>query len=142
FRTIHTIKGSAGFLGLPKLEALAHAGEGLLSLLRDGSFALTPDMTSALLSMVDGVRSMLKHVEASGSDGSESHAATIEQLGQLCKRKPRVEAPPPAIGQILVEKGHIGPAELAAALEQQKKDPRKIGEILVSRRSVRPHVVA
>ena len=36
FRTIHTIKGTAGFLGLPRLEALAHAGESVLSLLRDG----------------------------------------------------------------------------------------------------------
>src|SRR5208283_1559907 len=64
FRTIHTIKGTAGFLGLPKLEALTHAGESLLSLLRDGKLVLTPVMTSALLSMVDGVRAMLKCVEA------------------------------------------------------------------------------
>ena len=36
FRTVHTIKGAAGFMRLPKLEALAHSGESLLSQLRDG----------------------------------------------------------------------------------------------------------
>jgi len=36
FRTIHTIKGTCGFLGFNKLEKVAHAGENLLSRLRDG----------------------------------------------------------------------------------------------------------
>ncbi len=41
FRTIHTIKGSCGFLGFARLEKLAHAGESLLSRLRDGKLTLT-----------------------------------------------------------------------------------------------------
>src|SRR3954454_21372613 len=48
FRTIHTIKGTCGFLGYSKLEALAHAGENLLSKLRDGEIALNAPITSAL----------------------------------------------------------------------------------------------
>src|SRR5215471_1291204 len=47
FRTIHTIKGSCGFLGFARLEKLAHAGENLLSQLRDGKLTLTPEITSA-----------------------------------------------------------------------------------------------
>jgi two-component system chemotaxis sensor kinase CheA len=47
FRTIHTIKGTSGFLAYGHLEAVAHVGESLLSRLRDGELVLTPDMTGA-----------------------------------------------------------------------------------------------
>src|SRR5438874_8479199 len=60
FRTIHTIKGSCGFLGFAKLEKVAHAGESLLSRLRDGKLLLNAEITSGLLAMVDGVRKMLR----------------------------------------------------------------------------------
>ena len=39
FRTIHTIKGTSGFLAFGKLEAVTHVGESLLSRLRDGHLA-------------------------------------------------------------------------------------------------------
>jgi len=55
FRTIHTIKGTCGFLGFSKLEKVAHAGESLLSRLRDGGLVLVPEITTGLLSMVDAV---------------------------------------------------------------------------------------
>ena len=53
FRTIHTIKGTCGFLALNRLGMLAHSGESLLSMLRDGVLTLNPTITSALLEMVD-----------------------------------------------------------------------------------------
>jgi len=56
FRTIHTIKGTCGFLGFTKLESVAHVGENLLSRLRDGELALNPEITTALLRMVDAIR--------------------------------------------------------------------------------------
>ena len=49
FRTIHTIKGTSGFLAFGKLEVLTHAGEGLLSRLRDGGLRLTQERTTGLL---------------------------------------------------------------------------------------------
>jgi two-component system chemotaxis sensor kinase CheA len=55
FRTIHTIKGSCGFLGFSKLEKVAHVGESLLSQLREGKLSLTPEFTSGLLAMVDAI---------------------------------------------------------------------------------------
>ncbi len=146
FRTIHTIKGTAGFLGFPKLEALTHAGESVLSMLRDGSIALTPEMTSSLLAMVDGVRAMLKRIEAAESEGEEAYAAIIDALGRHGKRRPQPSKAPaavvPPLGQILVEKRAVDPGALASALEEQKSDPRKIGEILVARGSVAPQAVA
>src|SRR5438067_5437881 len=77
FRTIHTIKGSCGFLGFARLEKLAHAGESLLSRLRDGKLTLNAEITSGLLAMVDAVRHMLAAIQTSGEDGQENYAALI-----------------------------------------------------------------
>jgi two-component system chemotaxis sensor kinase CheA len=140
FRTIHTLKGTAGFLELPKLEALAHAGENVLSLLRDGKLALTPEITSALLSMVDGVRAMLRCLETDATEGAEAYASVIQVLSTF-RQADADKAATPKLGELLVNSGAVEPAELAAALEQQKDDPRKLGEILVSRRTVTPQAI-
>src|SRR5215470_10531499 len=62
FRTIHTIKGTCGFLGFMKLEALAHAGETLLSVLRAGELVLSPAIADVLLEMVDATRAILHEI--------------------------------------------------------------------------------
>src|SRR5687768_11218174 len=55
FRTIHTIKGTSGFLAFHRLERVTHVGESLLSRLRDGAQVMTPQVADALLRMVDTV---------------------------------------------------------------------------------------
>lgn len=92
FRTIHTIKGTCGFLGFTKLEAVAHVGENLLSKLRDGVLHLNPTMTTALLSMVDAVRQMLASIESTGEEGERNDAALIAQLNSLLKSEPSAQA--------------------------------------------------
>ncbi|MBV9077693.1 MAG: Hpt domain-containing protein, partial [Methylobacteriaceae bacterium] len=52
FRLVHTIKGTCGFLGLPRLEALAHAAEALMEPLRDGAVP-TAEVVTLILSTVD-----------------------------------------------------------------------------------------
>ena len=83
FRAIHTIKGTCAFLGYTKLESLAHTGETLLSLVRDGELSLTPDITSALLAMVDAIRQMLTCIEQAGDDGTEDYVDLKERLVAL-----------------------------------------------------------
>lgn len=83
FRTIHTIKGTCGFLGFGKLEKVTHVGENLLSRLRDGELQLSADITSGLLTMVDAVRQMLAMIETSGQDGEDEYPALIETLTRL-----------------------------------------------------------
>src|ERR1700746_639140 len=73
FRTIHTIKGTCGFLGFDKLEKVAHVGENLLTRLRDGQLVLNPEITTGLLSMVDAVREMLKEIGVTGKDGENTY---------------------------------------------------------------------
>jgi two-component system chemotaxis sensor kinase CheA len=83
FRTIHTIKGTTGFLGFGKLEAVAHVGENLLTKLRDGKLKLHPELTTTLLAMVDAVRQMLSSIEASGNEGERDDRELIAQLTRL-----------------------------------------------------------
>jgi two-component system chemotaxis sensor kinase CheA len=83
FRTIHTIKGTCGFLGFTKLESVAHVGENLLSKLRDGELELNPEMTTALLQMVDAIRQMLASVEAIGNEGERNDQELIQTLTRL-----------------------------------------------------------
>lgn len=68
FRTIHTIKGTSGFLAFGSLESVAHVGENLLARLRDGKMSMTPATTDVLLAMVDKVRELLAAIEASGGE--------------------------------------------------------------------------
>jgi len=83
FRAIHTVKGTSGVLGFPKLESVAHVGESLLSLLREGQLKLNPGITTALLAMVDAVREMLAAIESSGGEGARDYSGVIEGLTQL-----------------------------------------------------------
>ena len=85
FRAVHTVKGTCSFLGYSKLESLAHTGETLLSLLRDGDISLNPDIASALLKMVDAIRQMLSCIQESGNDGEEEYSELKALLTELQK---------------------------------------------------------
>jgi len=74
FRTIHTIKGTCGFLGFTSLEAVSHLTENILSQLRDGKRELTPELVTVILEAVDVVKSVLLSIEANGTEGTETHA--------------------------------------------------------------------
>jgi len=83
FRTLHTVKGTAGFLGLMKLQAVAHAAESLLSRLRDRELRFNPEIASGLLAAVDAVRRMLTAVETSETDGTDDFTSVIQTLERL-----------------------------------------------------------
>ena len=83
FRTIHTIKGTSGFLNFNQLGAVTHVGESLLGLLRDGQKALDRDITNALLAMVDTVRQILASIEATGGEGERNDDGLISRLTRL-----------------------------------------------------------
>jgi len=83
FRTIHTVKGTSGFFGFGHLESVTHAGENLLSLLREGKLSLNVAITDALLTMVDAVRAMLTNVEQTKTDGSNNWSELTKRLNDL-----------------------------------------------------------
>ena len=148
FRTVHTIKGTCGFLGYSRLEAVTHVGENLLSRLRDGELLLDAEIATTLLDTVDAIRSMLAAIEATGADGDLDYAELVARLSSLYEGGPR-EAPVPAVdaqvaaasvlpvGDLLVAAGAAGPADVSLALsEQDLGDHRPIGEILVDHGAV------
>ncbi|MFN8651624.1 MAG: chemotaxis protein CheA [Gemmatimonadales bacterium] len=108
FRCIHTIKGTSGFLGFSKLESVTHVGESLLSDLRDGKKVLTPEITSALLRLVDAVRGMLATIESSGQDGQDDFSELVGLLTRL-------------------QKGEAAPAAEQEAAPAKGKKSRKSG---------------
>ncbi len=95
FRCIHTIKGTCGFLAFSKLEAVTHVGESLLSHLRDGDLEITPEIISALLTLVDAVREIMACIEADGNEGSKEYPDLIAQLERLAGGAPPREEPKP-----------------------------------------------
>ncbi len=134
FRTIHTIKGTSGFLAFHRLEKLTHVGENLLSRLRDGRIELTDARSTALLQMVDAVRGLLANIEASGGEGGADHTELIATLSALLedgdRRGPATTVAVPA---------QRGPgAQELARMEQGGRGARPIGSILVEHGAAAP----
>ncbi len=83
FRSVHTIKGTTGFLGFKRLEKLAHSGENLLGLLREGKMTAEARTITGLLKLLDGLRAILKTIETESSEGDGEDTALIEMLEEL-----------------------------------------------------------
>src|ERR1700753_1757024 len=63
FRMVHTIKGTCGFLGLPRLEHVAHAAENILGKFRDGELPVTPQAVTLILRSIDAIKSIIGVLE-------------------------------------------------------------------------------
>ena len=83
FRVVHSIKGSSGFLGFPKMAAVAHEGEDLLGRLREGRLTLSDRLVNGLLAMVDAMRALLGSIEVTKGEGDRDDSALIERLRGL-----------------------------------------------------------
>ena len=82
FRLVHTIKGTCGFLGLPRLEALAHAAETLMGKFRDG-MPVTGEAVTLILSSIDRIKEILSQLEANESEPEGSDPDLIEALHHM-----------------------------------------------------------
>ncbi len=80
FRTLHTVKGTCGFLGLARLGHVAHAGENVLGKMRDGELGPTPEVISAVLRCIDAIKEITATLEATGNEGDRDYAALIAEL--------------------------------------------------------------
>ena len=93
FRLVHTIKGTCGFLGLPRLEALAHAGETLMGKFRDG-MPVTAEAVSLILSSIDRIKEILAGLEATETEPEGSDEDLIVKLHDMVERGMQAMAAP------------------------------------------------
>jgi len=93
FRLVHTIKGTCGFLGLPRLEALAHAAETLMGKFRDG-MAVTGGAVTLVLSTIDRIKQILGDLERNQQEPAGDDRDLIAQLEHMAMQGAAVEAKP------------------------------------------------
>ncbi len=123
FRLVHTIKGTCGFLGLPRLEALAHAGETLMGKFRDG-MPVTADAVTLILSSIDRIKEILGGLEATEAEPEGNDRDLIDQLEAMVERgmAAMASAPAPvAEAEDKVAKGTL--------VEQTLQRPLRPGEV-------------
>ncbi|WP_200829886.1 Hpt domain-containing protein, partial [Cellulomonas algicola] len=93
FRTIHTIKGTSGFLAFSRLERVTHAGENLLVELRDGRRQMDQVTTDVLLRTVDTVRLLLDAIERTGGEGDVDVDVVVEAIVAVQEGRTAASAP-------------------------------------------------
>jgi two-component system chemotaxis sensor kinase CheA len=95
FRLVHTIKGTCGFIGLPRLESIAHAGETLLGKFRDGALPVTPAAVSLVLASIDRIKAILAHLAAEQVEPPGDDRDLIAELERASEGGLVAVAPPP-----------------------------------------------
>ncbi len=98
FRLVHTIKGTCGFLGLPRLETLAHAAETLMGRFRDG-MPVTTEAVTLILSTIDRIKTILDEIEAQQSEPTGNDGDLIEQLNRLRQLEEIRPQPAPRVAE-------------------------------------------
>ena len=113
FRLVHTIKGTCGFLGLPRLERVAHAGENVLGKVRDGVLTATPDTVTLVLAGLDRIKAIVGGLAATGTEPAGDDGELIAALNAAAAG----EAPKPAapVAQAAPEPEEEPAPELPAA---------------------------
>ncbi len=86
FRVIHTVKGSCGFIGLSRLEKVAHAGETLLGRIRETRWRVDGEMVSLLLECADAIKAIISGIEETGEEPELDHGDLIERLLAAAKQ--------------------------------------------------------
>jgi two-component system chemotaxis sensor kinase CheA len=84
FRSMHTIKGAAGFLGFQLIVDVAHAAENIMKKLRDNEISLSKSLMDVILESIDMLRLLLIHLKE--KDGVEENVAPlVQELGKALK---------------------------------------------------------
>lgn len=122
FRSIHTIKGAAGFLGFQQMVDVTHCTEDVLNKLRKGEMHVTPGIMDAILQSVDLIKLLLNHIkEKNGRE--EDLKPTIGLLHDILEGKfkdePQAASIAPKAAEGEEEHKQVRPDEAAAATKEQ-----------------------
>ena len=87
FRLVHTVKGTCGFIGLSRLEKLAHAGENVLGKFRDGELEVTPPAVTLILNCIDKIKEIVGAIAETGAEPDGDDAGMIKELNDAAEGK-------------------------------------------------------
>ncbi len=116
FRLVHTIKGTCGFLGLPRLETVAHASENVLGKFRDRALEVSPDSVTLILESLDRIKWILGYLEENEVEPEGDDQDLIVRLNAV----ERGEEDPVASGA--APAAPDSPAEIAPAEDAPAED--------------------
>jgi two-component system chemotaxis sensor kinase CheA len=164
FRAMHSMKGSAGFLGFNHLVDVAHRGENILNKLRQAEMAVSPAIISVILETVDVIKAIMADIKDSGTDSHVPTGAISAKLDDILNGDPVAPAapapiaaspktetatptasdaapgpPPQTIGEILVNDGLASKEQVFDALtaQQHQAEPKTpLGEILLQAKAI------
>ena len=115
FRLVHTIKGTCGFLGLPRLEKVAHASENVLGEIRSGNLLVDPAAVTLILESLDCIKGILLTLEKTEAEPEGDDANLIQRLNDLAQKKGAASAAPAA-----------APAKAASAASSKDAEAAKV----------------
>ena len=138
FRLVHTIKGTCGFLGLPRLEALAHAAETLMGKFRDG-MPVTGNAVTLILSTIDRIKQILDELEKQQHEPAGVDSDLIGELERLVVEAPvRLPRRPRRCSRRGCGARRCGPACVGGIdAFQELERPLRVGEVAARRARAR-----
>src|SRR5215831_5419971 len=142
FRLVHTIKGTCGFLNLPRLETLTHAAETLIGNFRDGA-PVTSEAVSLILATIDRIKLLLDELERNQAEQAGDDQDLIEQLERAAAQVAGAVAAAPKAPPKAPPSGPLAQASAAGDSKLPKADEppaEASGEDRLARKSIRVHV--
>jgi two-component system, chemotaxis family, sensor kinase CheA len=153
FRAIHSLKGTSGCLALHKIEQLAHSGENVLSLMRDGKLQPEKEVVSKLFAFSDGLRRTLAEVSQTGQEGATDHSsliADLEALHRAASEQQSAKTPAagscglftdddpsaPAPGAAPADAAAIAESAIRVDVEQLDRIMDLVGELVLARNQI------
>src|SRR5438552_7602852 len=100
FRLVHTIKGTCGFLNLPRLEALTHAAEALMGNFRDG-LPVTAEAVTLILATIDRIKVLLDELERREVEQAGDDSDLIAELDRMAAVVVAAKSSPGTVGSIV-----------------------------------------
>ena len=140
FRHVHTVKGTCGFLGLGRLERVAHAAEHVLGRLRDRQLAATPRVISVILAAVDRIRLIVAGLIATGAEPAGDDAPLIATLAAIAAGD--AATPPPAAATATPAAPEAAAQTIRVAVEVLEDLMALVGELVLTRNQLLQRVRA
>ena len=134
FRVVHTVKGNCGFLGLPRLENVAHHAENVLGQYRSGALKVTPDSVSLILQSLDRIKEILGALASTGQEPRGDDVALISLLdmaasGSAAGEKPKAHEE---------RKDTAAPASFRISVDTLESIMTTVGELVLTRNRLLP----